>query len=189
MFRKNARNARIRRHARRHPALTAVAGFVAAALAVAVVQHLVILVLLAVAGAGGYVLARNRRASTRAGRGPRPAARRGQAPTAAEARRNGLSPERWETIPQGDVISPAAPFTQQQPASKFQQRARSNGWVPPASPELVTMALSPQCRDLDCVSCPGGRCECPACRHSPDRVVAVSNALYDAAQAEPVPPF
>jgi len=44
--------------------------------------------------------------------------------------------------------------------------------------------VSPACQILDCVACPGGACACPACQHQPARAVAVSNALYDAAQAE-----
>ena len=169
----NRTGAARRRRARRHPGLTAVAGFTAAAAVIIVLQHLALLIVVAVAAIAGYcVLTRNRRAGTRT------AARRGQAPA-----------------PRLDVneanAAPGAPAAAgaRQGTTRLNTRARRNGWLPPTSPELVTVALSPQCRDLDCVSCPGGPCECPACRHSPDRVVAVSNALYDAAQAEPVPPF
>lgn len=168
MFRKNAR---IRRHARRHPALTAVAGFIALALAVSIATHPVVLILLAVAGAGGYVLVRNRRTSTRT------AAPRGQAPAGRPA------------VISANAAPGALAAAGGPKGSKLDARARRNGWVPPINPKLITMAVSPQCAELDCVACPGGACACPACRHQPARVTTINAALYDAAQAEPPVPF
>jgi len=99
-----------------------------------------------------------------------------------------LTRRRRARTPAAATGSQAPETPQRQPARKFEQRARSNGWVPPANPELTTIRVSPACAELDCVGCPGGACACPACRHEPRRIAAVNGAFHTA-QADPAPPF
>jgi hypothetical protein len=61
----------LRRHARRHPILAAVAVLVGLVLAVSIAEHLAALVVLAAIAAGAYAIGRNRRPAT-ARTGPAP---------------------------------------------------------------------------------------------------------------------
>lgn len=64
-------------------------------------------------------------------------------------------------------------------------RARRNGWLPPARPATVTLALSRECAGDEHGICPGGSCEC-LCGHDARVIVA----MYAAREAAPdEPPF
>ena len=71
------------------------------------------------------------------------------------------------------------------PQVKADGRARSNGWIPPASPKLTSLALSPECAGGECHLCNG--CE-HGCGHDPATITARNEAAYDAAHADD-PPF
>lgn len=51
----------------------------------------------------------------------------------------------------------AALETPERQGTILKARARRNGWLPPVTPKLTTLAVSPECASLDCVACPGAR--------------------------------
>jgi hypothetical protein len=70
--------------------------------------------------------------------------------------------------------------------AKADSAARRNGWLPPANPAAVTLALSDACAEGECHLCDG--CE-HKCGHDPAVIVARNTAAYDAAHQPDEPPY
>lgn len=77
-----------------------------------------------------------------------------------------------EPPPRAEVRARPAP-------RKELQRARRNGWEPPARKDRM-ISLSPECLGREeCLACTDNGCQCP-CGHDPARIVAWNAQHYDA---------
>ena len=98
------------------------------------------------------------------------------------ARTGGLAPT-WEH-PTAELEPEPEPEPYRAPRALPRKTGTARGIRPPATPQLTTVQMTPECAEGMHALCPRtGGCEC-ACDHDSKRIVAWNKAEYDRAHEE-----